>query len=68
MAKILVDEAVLIDLAAKFHRASALFDVIEDEVQREERACQLAVIGVFIMDAAAGEVEALYLGRETCHD
>ncbi|WP_186071626.1 hypothetical protein [Burkholderia gladioli] len=67
MAKILVDEAVLIDLAGKFRRASALFDVIEDEVQREERASQLAVIGVFITAAAAGEVEALYLEREVRH-
>ncbi|KHJ63128.1 hypothetical protein [Burkholderia glumae] len=60
MAKILVDEAVLIRMAAQFFQARALFDVIEDEVEHEERAYYLANVGRELTQDAAREVEALY--------
>ncbi|WP_186100314.1 hypothetical protein [Burkholderia gladioli] len=65
MAKILVDENVLIQLAEKFHRAGALFDVIEDEIPHIERAHRLAAVGFNMTLDAAGEIEALY-GKNGC--
>ncbi|MGS1019737.1 hypothetical protein [Burkholderia glumae] len=46
--------------ASQFFQARALFDVIEDEVEHEERAYYLANVGRELTQDAAREVEALY--------
>lgn len=51
--KCLVAEAALIELAEKFDQARALFDFIQDEVEFEERTCQLATIGLSLTADAA---------------
>lgn len=67
MAKVLVDEDVLIRLAGQFYQVRALFDVIEDEIEHEERAYQLAIIGHALAFESALEVEALYNGEDANH-
>ncbi|WP_017922238.1 hypothetical protein [Burkholderia glumae] len=68
MPKILVDEDVLIRMAAQFFQARALFDVIEDEVEHDERAYHLANVGRELTQEAAREVEALYNDEGPKHD
>jgi ATP-dependent protease HslVU (ClpYQ) peptidase subunit len=65
MAKVLIDEDVLIRLAGQCYQVRALFDVLEDEVEHEERAYQLATIGRALAFELAVEVEALYNDEST---